>query len=126
MCTRIEAVIFSHIESLWNDLSPKMEAKYTMGKILNLVHKIPLVTKVYTFPGYIFGYIHGQVVDTIHRLMKLGVHKMHVIPTSESVIMRTGLSPVGISYRAKLPSKKIMIVPSVRMRPHKYVRRIPK
>jgi len=45
---------------------------------------------------------------------------------SECAIMRTGRVPVGISYRAKLPSKKIMMLPSVRMRPHKYVRRIPK
>jgi len=37
-------------------LSPKMEAKRTHG--YNTVHKIPWVTKVYTFPlaGNIFGY----------------------------------------------------------------------
>ena len=38
-------------------ISPKMEAIRTIG--YNIVHKIPWVTKVYTFPfpGYSFGHI---------------------------------------------------------------------
>jgi len=46
--------------------------------------------------------------------------------TSGCAIMQMGHDPVGISYRAKLPSKKIILLPSVRTRPHKYIRGISK
>jgi len=46
--------------------------------------------------------------------------------TSGCVIMQTGCGPVGISYRAELPSKKNILLPSIRTRPHKYVRGISK
>jgi len=54
----------------------------------------------------------------------LNVHELQ--SSSGCAIMRTGHGPVGISYRAKLPRKKNILLPSIRTRPHKYVRRISK
>jgi len=80
MCTRMEAFLFYHVESLWNDLSPKMEAKHTPPWVQSCTQNTVGDKSVHFSISWLHFWLHSQVVDTIHCLMKLGVHKMHIIP----------------------------------------------
>jgi len=76
----MEAFSFHHIGSMWKQLLPKMEAK---KHGYNIVHKMPWVTKVYTFPfpGYILCYIascgHNSLLDE-YRCTQMDIVPMYM------------------------------------------------